>query len=267
MFDHISSTANETVKLLRSLDRKKERQETGLFLAEGTHFAQEALSHGWKPAYVFADIGALDRPDTRGLLERLSAAGARVLTATEKVLTAVSGQANPQDVIAAFHERLTPLSELRAKARARYVALYEVRDPGNLGTVIRTADAAGCDGVILIGTTCDPFSVEAVRATMGSLFAMPLATSSFDEFVSWRGANKVHVMAASMHGDHAHHAARYGDRTCILVGNEQSGLPPNVEAACDELVTIPMKGRAESLNLGIAAGVMIYEAWRMQGYR
>ena len=266
MFDHISSTANETVKLLKSLDRKKERQETGLFLAEGAHFAEEALSNGWKPAYAFADITALERPQTRGLLERMRAAGARVLTATEKVLAAVSGKDNPQDVVSVFRQRLTPLAEIRPKGRARYVALYEVRDPGNLGTVIRTADAAGCDGVILIGTTCDPFSVESVRATMGSLFAVPLATASFDEFRDWCGADKVRIVAASMRGDHAHHEARYGDRACILMGNEQSGLPTEIEDACDELVRIPMAGRAESLNLAIAAGVMIYEAWRAQRY-
>jgi TrmH family RNA methyltransferase len=263
---HVSSTANDTVKLLRSLDRKKDRQETGLFLAEGEHFAAEALHHGWTPAYVLAKADALDRPGTRDLLGRMRDRGARVLTATEKVLAAVSGRDNPQDVVAAFQQRLTPFGELRASGACRYVALYEVRDPGNLGTVIRTADAAGCDGVILIGTTCDPFSLEAVRATMGSLFAMPLAASTFEAFHAWHAANKVRVIAASMHGDRAHHEARYGDRTCILMGNEQSGLPAEVEAACDDLVRIPMMGRAESLNLGIATGVMIYEAWRQQGY-
>lgn len=266
-FEHISSTANETVKLLRSLDRKKDRQQSGLFLAEGHHFLAEALTSGWSPAYALVDIDALSETPTRKLLEQMRAAGARVLTVSRKVLEAVSQQGNPQSVIAAFHQRVSALSGLRPARRARYVALYEVRDPGNLGTIIRTADAAGCDGVILIGTTCDPFSVEAVRATMGSLFAVPLATATVDEFFAWRSASKVSVMAASMRGDHAHHEARYGDRTCVLMGNEQSGLPRQVEDLCDELVRIPMAGRAESLNLGIAAGVMIYEVWRADGYK
>lgn len=265
-FEHVTSTANETVKLLKSLDRKKERQETGLFLAEGVHFVQEALAHGWTPACAFAGIAAADQPQIHDLLERIRASGARVLTTTEKVLAAVSGKDNPQSVVAAFHQRLMPLQELRATGRSRFVALYEVRDPGNLGTVIRTADAAGYNGVVLIGTTCDPFSVEAVRATMGSLFAMPLATASTDAFWTWRDAGKVRVIAASMRGDHGHDAAQYGERTCILMGNEQSGLPVAVEAACDELVRIPMMGRAESLNLASAASVMIYEAWRAQGF-
>ncbi len=265
-FEHVSSTANDTVKLLKSLDRKKGRQEAGLFLAEGAHFAQEALAHDWTPAFAFADIAAIDRPQIRDLLERMRGAGARVLTTTEKVLAAVSGKDNPQSVVGAFHQRMTPLRDLRATGGSRFVALYEVRDPGNLGTVIRTADAAGCDGVILIGTTCDPFSIETVRATMGSLFAMPLATVSIEEFWSWRDAGKVRVIAASMRGDHAHDRAQYGERACILMGNEQAGLPVEVEEACDELVRIPMMGRAESLNLASAASVMIYEAWRAQGF-
>jgi TrmH family RNA methyltransferase len=263
---HVSSTANDTVKLLRSLDRKKERQDTGLFLAEGEHFATEALQHGWIPAYALAASEALDRPATWELLERMRAGGARVLSATEKVLAAVSGKDNPQAIVTAFRQRLTPLGELRASGPCRFVALYEVRDPGNLGTVVRTADAAGCDGVILIGTTCDPFSLEAVRATMGSLFAVPLTAASREEFFAWRDAEKVRAVAASMRGERAHHQTRYGDRTCIVMGNETSGLPEAVEHECDELVRIPMKGRAESLNLSIAAGVMIYEAWRQQGY-
>ena len=266
MFEHISSTSNDTVKLLKSLDRKKERQETGLFLAEGLHFVAEALASGWKPVVAFADAAAAERADVADLLKRMKGAGARVLTASEKVLGSISQQSNAQEIVAAFHQRLVPLGEMRAKARSRYVALYEVRDPGNLGTVIRTADAAGCDGVILLGTTCDPFSVEAVRATMGSLFALPLATASFDEFRAWASAGKVRLVAASMRGDHAHDNATYGERGCIIMGNEQAGLPAEVEDQCDELVRIPMAGRAESLNLGIAAGVMIYEAWRVQGY-
>lgn len=266
-FEHISSTANETVKLLRSLERKKDRQESGLFLAEGARHAEEALANGWSPAYAFASQAALERPQTRDLLERMRKAGARVLTGTEKILATLSRKDNPQAVISAFRQKVTELDALPVDGARRFVALYEVRDPGNLGTVIRTADAAGCDGVILVGTTCDPFSVETVRATMGSLFAMPLAATSFEAFRAWRDRNSVRVIAASMRGQHAHDKATYPERTCILMGNEQAGLPVDVEAACDELVRIPMMGKADSLNLASAASVMIYEAWRAAGYK
>jgi TrmH family RNA methyltransferase len=267
LFEHISSTANDTVKLLRSLERKRERVETGLFLAEGARHAEEALANGWLPAYAFASQAALDRPQTRDLLLRMRSAGARVLTGTEKILATLSRKDNPQMVISAFRQRLTPLADFPTDGPRRFVALYEVRDPGNLGTVIRTADAAGCDGVILIGTTCDPFSIETVRATMGSLFAMRVAAANFAEFSAWRASSGAYVIAASMRGDHSHDKAGYGDHSIILMGNEQSGLPSDVESSCDELVRIPMMGKADSLNLASAASVMIYEAWRRSGYK
>jgi TrmH family RNA methyltransferase len=267
LFEHISSTANDTVKLLRSLERKRERVETGLFLAEGARHAEEALANGWLPAYAFASQAALDRPQTRDLLLRMKSAGARVLTGTEKILATLSRKDNPQMVISAFRQRLTPLADFPTDGPRRFVALYEVRDPGNLGTVIRTADAAGCDGIILIGTTCDPFSIETVRATMGSLFAMRVAAASFAEFSGWCATSGTRMIAASMRGDHSHDKAGYGDRSIILMGNEQSGLPSDVESSCDELVRIPMMGKADSLNLASAASVMIYEAWRRSGYK
>jgi TrmH family RNA methyltransferase len=193
-------------------------------------------------------------------------AGARALTASEKVLAAVSRKDNPQTVVAAFRQKLSMLSDFATDGAKRWVALYEVRDPGNLGTVIRTADAAGVDGVILVGQTCDPFSVEAVRATMGSLFAMPIAAAKFADFNTWRAKTGARMVAASMRGAKAHDKADYGQKSIVLMGNEQAGLPEDVEAECDELVRIPMMGAADSLNLASAASVMIYEVWRSRGY-
>jgi TrmH family RNA methyltransferase len=265
-YEHISSTANDTVKLLKSLDRKKARVETGLFLTEGARLAEEALNNGWLPAYAFAGVNALERTQTSDLLARMKKAGARVLTASEKVLATVSRKDNPQTVIAAFKQRISQLSDFPSDGTKRWVALYEVRDPGNLGTVVRTADAAGVDGVILVGQTCDPFSVEAVRATMGSLFAMPLAEATFEEFNAWRTKAGARMVAASMRGTHAHDKADYGQHSVVLMGNEQSGLPVEIENQCDELVRIPMMGKADSLNLASAASVMIYEVWRGQSY-
>ena len=265
-FEHITSTANETVKLLKSLDRKKARAETGLFLAEGARLAEEAIGHGWAPAFVLADAGALERPKTADLLARMKKAGARVLTATEKVMGSVAHKDNPQTVIAAFRQRLSQLADLETSGPRRWVALYEVRDPGNLGTIVRTADAAGVDGVILVNQCCDPFSVEAVRATMGSLFAIKLVETDFASFDVWRRQAGAEMVAASMNGKLRHDASRYGERSVVLMGNEQAGLPADVEAACDALVRIPMSGAADSLNLASATAVMIYEVWRGRGY-
>lgn len=265
-YEQITSTANAVAKLLRSLDRKKARVESGLFLAEGARLVAEGVAHGWEPAFALAGPQAMERERTLALLENVAAAGGRVLAVTEKVLASVAQKDNPQTIVAAFRQRLTELHELPTDGPRRWLALYEVRDPGNLGTIVRTADAAGVDAVLLVGSCCDPFSVEAVRATMGSLFAMRLVETSFDQLDIWRKRAGARMIAASMHGQTRPDQIVYGERSVVLMGNEQAGLPADVERACDQLAHIPMRGAADSLNLASASSLMIYEVWRSQGY-
>jgi TrmH family RNA methyltransferase len=262
----VSSAANDTIKLLRSLDRKKARLETGLFLAEGARLAEEGLRHAWRPAYALAGHAAFDRAPTRRLMERLHGAGARILSVSDRVLEAVSRKDNPQTVLCAFRMRDQTLESLATDGRRRWMALYEVRDPGNLGSILRTADASGVSAVLLVGVCCDPFSVEAVRASMGSLFAMPFVRCAADDLDRWRRRIGASLVAASMRGAQRPEEAPYGERCVILMGNEQSGIPGPLEASCDVLVRIPMRGTADSLNLAAASGLMMYEAWRAHGY-
>ena len=135
-----------------------------------------------------------------------------------------------------------------------------MRDPGNLGTIIRTADAAGCGAVILIGTCCDPFSVEAVRATMGSIFAVPLVRSGVDAFLRWVKRWPGAVVGTHLEATTDFRAADYARPALVVMGNEQAGLTDEVAGACGVTVKIPMRGRADSLNLAVATGVMIYAA-------
>ena len=135
-----------------------------------------------------------------------------------------------------------------------------MRDPGNLGTIVRTADAAGCGGVILVGDCCDPYSVEAVRATMGSVFAVKIAKATAPDFIAWRQAWPGSVVGTLLTATTDFRAADYRAPTLILMGNEQAGLTPDLAAICDVNVKIPMRGRADSLNLAVATGVMIYAA-------
>jgi len=264
--ESITSLSNSTVKMMRALERKKERQETGLFLAEGARLAEEGLLHGWRPAYVLVGQDALARGRTRDLVSRLEAAGARILQVNRKVLEGVSRKDNPQTLVSAFHMRSRSVSDLAADEGGRWVALYEVRDPGNLGTILRSADALGVRAVFLIGSCCDPFSTEAVRASMGSVFATPVVNCDFAALERWRREGCVRMLGASMHGAVRPDGASYGERSLILMGNEQSGLPASVEAECDQLVRIPMRGSADSLNLASASGIMMYEAWRAQNF-
>ncbi|OYW83972.1 MAG: RNA methyltransferase [Hyphomonas sp. 32-62-5] len=194
-------------------------------------------------------------------------AGARVVMAPDRLMVKVTQKDNAQSVVAAFRQRHLKLEALpKLPGAPLYIALYEVRDPGNLGTILRTADCARLSGVILIGTCCDPYSFEAVRASMGSIFDVPFAHASFDAFNTWRKASGLSLTAASVNGTVRHDGANFTGGSIILMGNEQAGLPGWAEAACDTLSLIPMRGGADSLNLAQASAIMIYEAWRQRGY-
>ncbi len=263
----ITSLSNPLIKRLRGLERKKERAETGLFLAEGARIVSEGLARGWQAETVVIAADMAERPQIAALGEAARKTGARVVLAPERLMTKITQKDNAQSVVAAFHQRVLTLEALPSAASpALYVALYEVRDPGNLGTILRTADCAGASGVILLGTCCDPYSFEAVRASMGSLFNMPFAEADFDGFNRWRKAAGHSLTAASVNGTVRHDGADFTGGSIILMGNEQAGLPEWAEAACDTLALIPMRGGADSLNLAQAAAIMIYEAWRQRGY-
>ncbi|MBU1286116.1 MAG: RNA methyltransferase, partial [Alphaproteobacteria bacterium] len=167
---------------------------------------------------------------------------------------------------ASFRQQHRKLEALTKADDGIWIALYEVRDPGNLGTILRTADCAGASGVILLETCCDPYSFETVRASMGSIFDMPFVNTSFDVFNTWRKAQDLSLTAASVNGTVRHDKAPYGDRSVIIMGNEQAGLPDAIEAQCDTLTLIPMRGGADSLNLAQATAIMTYEAWRQRDF-
>jgi TrmH family RNA methyltransferase len=189
--------------------------------------------------------------------------GGLVLEVSEKVLSSVTRRDNPQMVVGIFHSRWHPLAEVRPKAGETWVALDRVRDPGNLGTIIRTADAAGASGVILVGETTDPFSLETVRATMGSIFSVPVIRTAVADFVKWQKASGTNMVATHLKGAIDYRTADYKSRPVIvLMGNEQAGLPDELADAAGTKVRIPQQGRADSLNLAVATGVMLFEARR-----
>jgi len=263
MAHQITSPSNPLIKTLKSLHAKKGRAETGLFLAEGARLAVEAADLGVWPDTLVYSPAAMARDQVRKLIGDAEARRVRVIETSETVLAGISKRDNPQTVIGAYKQRLAPLDSLDGES---VVALEGVRDPGNLGTILRTADSTGAAGVVLLGESCDPFSVEAVRASMGSIFAVNLARASFDELLRYKGAHGAQMLGASLKG-----AALGADlpapaRAIVLMGNEQSGLPANMEAACDLLVRLPMRGRADSLNLAVATAVMLYDLWRRRGY-
>jgi len=256
----VTSLTNPTVKAARALHLRKEREQTGLFLAEGLKIITEALDQGRAPRILLYGKEAAAHPLLRRAAEATTNARGEVIEVTREILEKISRRDNAQTVLAIFEQKFSRLDEIDPGSATCFVALEQVRDPGNLGTIIRTADAAGCGGVILIGDTVDPFSVEAVRATMGSIFAVPIARATREQFLDWRKSWPGSVVGTLLTATNTHRDAPYRRPTLIVMGAEQSGLTPEVAAACDLNVKIPMRGRADSLNLSVATGIMIYAA-------
>ena len=259
----ITSLSNPIIKDIRGLQQKKHRDETGTFLAEGLKLVIDAFEQGWTIRTLIYAKAARGKQIVEEVAAKTVARGGLVLEVSEKVLTAITRRDNPQAVIAVFEQQFKPLSGIRPQEGETWVALDRVRDPGNLGTIIRTSDAAGASGIILIGETVDPFSMEAVRATMGSVFSMPLARASVPDFLAWQKKEGASIIGTHLKGSVDYRTIDYKSRpTVILMGNEQAGLPDELADGCDQLARIPQAGRADSLNLAVATGVMLFEARR-----
>jgi TrmH family RNA methyltransferase len=256
----ITSLTNPTVKAVRALHMRKAREESGRFLAEGLKIVAEAVELGHAPRILLYGAEADAHPLLRRARQATEAARGEAIEVSRDVLAKVSRRDNPQTVLAVFDQAFAALDGLTPSAAPCWIALEAVRDPGNLGTIIRTADAAGCGGVILVGDCCDPYSVEAARATMGSIFAVKIARAGAAEFLAWRERWPGSVVGTLLTATVDFRAAAYRAPTLLLMGNEQAGLSPAMAAACDLTVKIPMRGRADSLNLAVATGIMIYAA-------
>src|SRR5690606_26856839 len=259
----VTSLANPIVKDLRSLNLKKYRDQQGVFLAEGLQLVNDALDHGWRiKTLIFAKSGKGNKM-VEQVAARTFAMGGLVLEVTEKVISAITRRDNPQVVAGVFEQQYQPLNGISPAEGDVYVALDRARDPGNLGTIIRTAAAAGAKGVILIGETTDPYSLETVRATMGSVFSVPLYKASETEFLNWRKGFSGLVVGTHLKGAVDYRTIPYKKKPVILMmGNERQGLPDILAESCDKLARIPQEGRADSLNLAIATGIMLYEIRR-----
>ncbi|MBA4796181.1 TrmH family RNA methyltransferase [Rhizobium rosettiformans] len=259
----VTSLANPIIKDIKALSLKKARDESKTFLAEGLKLVIDALDRGWTiRTLVYAKAGK-GKPLVEKVAARTVAAGGLVLEVSEKVMSSITRRENPQMVAAVFEQRWTPLKDIQPKGSETWIALDRVRDPGNLGTIIRTADATGASGVVLVGDCTDPFSMETVRATMGSMFALPLVKTSPADFLKWKKSVDARLVATHLAGAVDYRTIDYKSKPVILMmGNEQSGLPDELAQAADKLARIPQVGMADSLNLAVATGVMLFEVRR-----
>ncbi|MEX0345647.1 MAG: TrmH family RNA methyltransferase [Rhizobiaceae bacterium] len=257
----VTSLANPIVKDIRALFQKKHRDRQRVFIAEGLKLIVDALDQGWTIRTLVHAKTAGDNVSQTAA--RTVASGGDVLIVPEKTLGAITRRDNPQMAIGVFGQRYQSLDEIKSAAGNVWVALDRVRDPGNLGTIIRTADAVGASGIILIGDCTDPFSPETVRATMGSVFSVPVARCGEAEFTAWARRASVRLVGTHLEGAVDYREPVYGDGPIVLLmGNEQQGLTDELAGACETLVRIPQAGRADSLNLAVSCGVMLYEIRR-----
>jgi len=261
----IHSFANDTVKRIRSLRDKKERKAEGKFLAEGLRILTEARDSGVLPMVIAYAPGNGVHPLAAEIIAAAEAEGADVIETTPDILAKMSGKDNPQAILGVYKQPPTELAAIDRDAAPLWLVAQALRDPGNLGTMLRTGDAVGAGGLILIDDCADPFSVEAVRASMGAIFTQAVATARWEDFVPWLRGGPGQLVGTSLNTQVNYLDASYDQPCFLLVGNESQGLPAMYEAECDQLVKIPMAGRADSLNAAIAAAVMAYQvkaSWR-----
>ena len=261
----VTAFSNATVKRLRSLRDKKHRKSEGLFLAEGLRIIAEARDSGRLPDIIAFSGEGSRHPLAAEIIAATEAAGGEAIETTPDILSKMSGKDNPQMLLGAYRQPDTALERIDRSAAPLWIVAQALRDPGNIGTILRTGDAVGGGGLILIDDCTDPFSVEAVRASMGALFTQQIATARWEEFLPWLRSGPGQLSGTSLKATQDYLEAEYRQPCFLLIGNEQQGLPAEYEAECDLLVKIPMAGRADSLNAAIAAAVMAFAvkaSWR-----
>ena len=261
----VTAFSNSTVKRLRSLREKKHRKAEGLFLAEGLRIIAEARDSGRLPEIIAFSAEGAKHPLAAEVIAATEAAGGEAIETTADILSKMSGKDNPQMLLGAYRQPDTSLERIDRSVAPLWICAQALRDPGNIGTILRTGDAVGAGGLILIDDCADPFSVEAARASMGAIFTQQVATARWEDFLAWLRSTGGQLVGTSLQTAHDYLNAQYEQPCFLLIGNEQQGLPEAYEAECDLLVKIPMAGRADSLNAAVAAAVMAFAvkaSWR-----
>lgn len=260
----ITGFSNPLVKRVRSLRDKKHRKREKLFIAEGLRILTEAREAGILPEMLFLARDARPHDLAEALIAEVEAAGGDVIATDSDILSKISGKDNAQALVGVYRDQSTDLEWIDRSSSPIWFVAQAMRDPGNLGTLLRVGDAVGAGGLILVDDCVDPFSVEAVRASMGALFTQRIAQVSWTEFLAWLRTGPGQLVGTSLNTDLDYLAPRYAAPTFLLIGNEARGLPADYETACDVLVKIPMMGKADSLNASVAGAVMAYEVLNQQ---
>lgn len=260
----ISSLQSVTVKKIRSLRRRKEREVSGQYFVEGIRIVAEAVQIGAPIVQLVVAPSLLISPFAQEIVESQRRSGTPCLEVTADVFKSISTKEHPQGLGAVLRQRWTALADVRHAEELCWVALTDVQDPGNLGTILRTGDAVGSAGVILLGHTTDPYDPEAVRASMGAIFSQQVVRADLEQLSAWKHSSRFCITGTSDAAAQDYQAASYPSPLLLLMGSEQHGLSPEAQALCDSMVRIPMVGRSDSLNLSVATGVILYEIFNQR---
>lgn len=255
----ITSRSNPKIKFLRSLRQRKTRQATGLFLIEGIRHVGEAVQNGAPLHSLYYAPELLTSQFAKDLIADQQASGSPCYAVSPEVFAGLAEKDHPQGLVALCRWSPPPL-ETRHRDNFRWgVALISPQDPGNIGTILRTIDAVGASGLLLLEDSADPTSSACVRASMGTLFHLPVVQASFDAFLAWAQQHRYTLYGTSARAGEDFRQIAYQPPAILLLGSERAGLTPQQTAVCHHLVTLPMYGRATSLNLAVATGVMLYQ--------
>ncbi|MDQ6603382.1 MAG: RNA methyltransferase [Chloroflexota bacterium] len=263
--NRIESAANPLIRRIRALEQRKGREEAGAFFVEGIQAVWQAVDGGAKIETLVVAPDLLTSAAACAMVAGQRAMGAQVAEVSASLFERIAMRENPSGLAAIVRIISHDLASLIVTPESLFVALHEIGNPGNLGTILRTVDAVGGDGILLIGDGTDPYHPSAVRASVGTLFRIPVVrVSGIEEVFSWSSAHGVSVVTTSARATYEHWQAVYPSPLLMLFGNEGRGLPPDIVARGDLSVRIPMHGSASSLNLAVAAGVLLYEVLRQR---
>lgn len=251
--------------MIRALRQKKTRQETGNFLVEGIHLVGEAAQAGMEIGSILYAPELLRSDFALGLIDELAEVGVPCYPTDADVFKSAAGKENPQGLMAVVSQFDRKLTELTPQNFNWGAALISPQDPGNIGTILRTIDAVGADGLVLIDESADPYHPSCVRASMGSMFWLSITSTSFSDFSYWVADMGYTVYGSSAHGDSEYtEIDNYRSPCVLLMGSERAGMSPQHEKICETVLRIPLRGRASSLNLGVAAGVLLFSMMAKQ---
>lgn len=259
----IHSLNHARIKQIRALAQRAERDRTGLFFVEGIRNVVDAIQWGATIELLVVAPDLLVNELGRETARRQRREGTPCMEVGADIFKSMSAgislKYGPQGLGAVVRQRWKPLAPVLRLEQQCWIGLDAIQDPGNLGTILRTCDAAGAAGVMLIGRTTDPYDPVAVRASLGAVFSQTLIRTNIAEFAAWKRESGCYVVGTSGAAPSDYRSTGYAPPLVLLMGSERSGLSSELQALCDAMVRIPMVGRGESLNVAVATGIMLYE--------